>query len=484
MAEPIIANPIGWLQVRLLGGWRKVFQITGVAAAAVFCFHILIYRMIRADTPLDSFCMSAFRVMAVVQGLILLVGGPGAIRKALLRDYTTDMISSHRQTGLSGGSAVLGYMTGATMQVIILALLCWLTCTVLAVFAGPLVSNLASTVILVWLLISATMYWALSVLLGLGTQGKTNAAGLVIVIAMVSFSGALAALPGLNLLVGAPIREVTRASSSTVVVPAAAVSLMAQLMFAVIFFLAAARKYTRDDVPAFNPVLAFILLALCALLGAVGLEGFAASSGGAFGSGVFSPEVQLIATLVALLLAAFLPVGVAARLSASYGRRRSREPAATLPKPRPFIESAPAATLLVFVILAAVLLRGSGPLSVPAMTASESLTTLGLAALPFLFSLLCVAGLLRFAYVYTSKASWLIFFYIVLFWVIPPLADLGFEVVLGDAAQPTHTWLLACSPVGSWIVMINQVEAPLLPGLIFQGILAAAGLFLASRARH
>lgn len=486
MAEPIISNPIGWLQIKLIGGWKKVLQITGICAAAIAFFHVLIYRAMGRDVLLDSFCSSAFIVMTVAEAIILLMAGPGAIKKAIQRDFTTDMISSHRQTGMSGGSAVFGYMTGATMQMSLLAILCWLTCSILALLAGTLVSNLASTAILALLAVSAAMYWSLAVLTGLVSRGKLNAAGIAACVALLVITGLLDVLPGLSVLVGAPIKEVVAGQTGAgAVAPALAVSLLSQALFTIVFFSAAARKYARDDVVAFSPALAFVLLSLCALLGAVGLKWFSDLSVTSFSRSGFSPSHELIATLVALLLTAFLPVSVAARLSAAYGRRKSREPALLAPKPRFFVEAPIAATLLVFVILIAVLLTGAEPLSITATRHSDLLTTLTLAALPFLFAVLTVAGLLRFTYAYTSKASWVLFAYVVVIWVLPPLGDLGIEVVQDRLSTAPHSMVLACSPIGAWIVtFMGEVDAPLLPGIVFQGILAVGALILASRARH
>lgn len=43
-AEPIILNPIGWGQFRLLGGLKRTLGIAGAYAGAAFIILLLLYR--------------------------------------------------------------------------------------------------------------------------------------------------------------------------------------------------------------------------------------------------------------------------------------------------------------------------------------------------------------------------------------------------------------------------------------------------------
>src|SRR5438105_3846014 len=78
-AEPLILNPIGWVQAQLLGGWRKQLAICGAYAGAVLLFCVLIYRMVRDTTSVPAFCSAALvalstRGKVAITGLLIVLG--------------------------------------------------------------------------------------------------------------------------------------------------------------------------------------------------------------------------------------------------------------------------------------------------------------------------------------------------------------------------------------------------------------------------
>ncbi|MFH1417461.1 MAG: hypothetical protein ABII12_04145 [Planctomycetota bacterium] len=485
-ATPFIANPIGWVQARLIGGWMRLFSITGVYAGAILFFHILIYRMLRIDSvQLDSFAGGALAVMTTIQAIILLIGGCAAIKKAIHRDFTTDMITSHRVTAMSGYTAVIGYLTGPTAQVLILTLVNWLICTVLAILAGPLVPPIAPTAALLFLLCAAAMCWTFAILTALSTKGNVSVVGIVILLALASRSGVAWIVPGLAILTGAAGVAPSLIGGTAIgdLGPYVFIAMVAQLAFALTFFIAASRKYARDDVQAFDPVLAQALLALCAVIAGVGLAFSPASFWGSMSTIWQDKAAQTLASLTALALIAFVPVASAAKAAARWAKRKAKEPDYPGRKPRSFLLAPVAATLIIFSIMFAVVPVHLGN-AWPGLDQRDVLHGFAWASVSCLLALVTLSGLLRFTYAITEKALWIVVGYVVLAWFVPALMDLAIAFGLDRPGEEPASMLFACSPVGAWIVAFKAVEAPLISGLVVQSALAAASLALASRAKH
>jgi cytochrome c oxidase assembly factor CtaG len=260
------------------------------------------------------------------------------------------------------------------------------------------------------------------------------------------------------------------------------VSMMAQLAVALTLFHAAARKFARDDVPAFNVPLACVLLALCTLIAAVALR-FWRDSPIQFGPSAHELlAVQCVSTMAALAVVAFLPVSAAARASARWARLEARDPAFRRPRPRSFLLAPVVATFIVGGVFAAVLTPLIFDLY-PFRQADEVAGRLVCIAAFFFFSLVTASGLLRFSFARGDKGLWVLVLYGVLIWAVPPLADLAFEVAYDDPGNMGRSMLFGFSPVGGWVTAFGLVEAPMVPGLIFQALLAAASLVLARRAK-
>ncbi len=479
---PIIANPLGWAQVKLQRGWRWVFAVAGVYAGAVLLFHVLIYRALRTEgTTLAGFAGGALGVMIYVQAGIIFFIGTRAIQKAIHRDFMSEMIASHRMTAMTGHSAVLGYLTGATVQVLALTAVNWLVCTLLAVLSGDPV--LGPSILLVVLGCLALLVWTLGVLMALSTRGAASAVWVVVALMLLANPSIPNFLPGLSLLVGwTTISSLTSTVSSGVTDVSVFVGMMAQVAVALTLFHAAARKFARDDVPAFNVPLACALLALCALIAVVALR-FWNDSLSPFGPVISNLlGVQCVSTVAALALVAFLPVVTAARNSARWARLKVKDPTFHRSRPRSFLLAPVVATCIVGGVFAAVL----SPLIFdiyPFHQADEVMGRLASIAAFFFFSLVTASGLLRFSFARGDKGLWVLVLYVVLVWAVPPLADLAIEVAYADPGDIGRSMLVGCSPVGGWVIALGLVDAPMVPGLAFQALLAAASLLLARRAK-
>jgi hypothetical protein len=202
LTEPVILNPLGWVQSRLVGGPRRIAGIAAVYAAAILGFSVLIYRAAQPDITLTTLAQGAMTLIVIAQIGILFLVGTAAIRKAVHRDFTSDMITSHRLTAMSGYAAVIGYLTGATSQVIALTIVNWIAVNIFAfiVGIGPSQALAAPTLIFILLAVLALLCWMLAVLVALATRGKMGVNGLLIILGVAANLGAVTVLPGLDLI--------------------------------------------------------------------------------------------------------------------------------------------------------------------------------------------------------------------------------------------------------------------------------------------
>ncbi|MFQ5428749.1 MAG: hypothetical protein ACE5E1_00440 [Phycisphaerae bacterium] len=486
MANDLITlSPLGWVQVQLLGGVKRVLSICGLYAGAMLLFNVLIYRGIggasQSGPTLAVFAAGSLVVVVFIEAALLFLLGTGAIKRAVHRDFTTDMITSHRTTAMTGYSAALGYLLGATCTVLALSVVNWLAASVLAALAGyPLI---APTVLFFVFGCLTSMIWAFALLIALSTRGATSIAGLIILLAFCLPQGVLSAHPGLSLLLGTTLlTNISVATTSGTVDPSIFISMIAQVVLAATFYIAAARKFARDDVSAFNPPLAYLLLAVCVLVSAVALRFWPGTPGPfSFRRSPFNWPVQCIVTLGSLALVAMLPVVAAARHSAGWARRKAKDPDCDTPAPRSFVEAPIIATVLVFAIVVAVNTRQV--LGVFETNGAEPVRAALFIAAAFLLALMPVAGMFRYAYAAVPKAMWLMLLVFIL-WAVPPVLDLTLEAVYERPTGFPKSWVFGCSPIGTWILTLTRVQGPVLPGLCVQAAIGAASLLLARRARY
>ncbi|MEK6644121.1 MAG: hypothetical protein AABZ08_09445 [Planctomycetota bacterium] len=489
-AEPIILNPIGWGQFRLLGGWRRTLGIAGAYAGGSLLIMILLYRAMRAETTLANFARGSLTFFLLIQSAILVFVGTNAVKRAILRDFTTDMISSHRLTAMSGYTAALGYLTGPTSQCIALTFVNWLICTILAGIAGTpgsITDLLGPTMLFVIMGFLAAFCWSLQVLMALNTRGRISVVGAFVVLGVLSNLDVLWTLPGLALVVPTYLVSTLRRSSSGITPNDLPVitSMAAQLALSFTFFLAAARKYRRDDVAAFSGALGYCLVALCALIAAVGMARVPTPQIPFAPPIFYSNSVHSIATLIALALIAILPVANAARASAEWGRRKVKDAMFKGRRPRSFVEAVAISVILALGILLLVL--GKSSLAMiehrKDMMPHEQMVY---CAVAFALSLLTIGGLLRYVYSASGKVGWVIVLYLVFAWCIPMFADFSLDALTNPAAmtESGRSMLFTSSPVGAWIASCTLLEAPVPQGLMIQALLAAGSLWLASRAKR
>lgn len=491
-AEPIILNPIGWGQFRLLGGLKRTLGLAGAYAGAAFIILLLLYRAMRADVLLPRFASGALFFFILIQTAILVFIGTNAIKRAIQRDFTTDMISSHRLSAMSGYTATLGYLTGPTCQCVALSFVNWIICTILSGIAGLTggFSDLVGpTLMFVVMGCMATFAWSFQALMALCTRGRISVVGVFVILGFLSNLETVWTLPGLALVIPSYlVRTLTSLQSPTRATPQdipVLTSMFSQLALSFTFFLAAARKYTRDDVAAFAGPLGYCLVALCALLAGVGFARVPQSPAFFAPRIFFNGNVQIVATFVALAMISVVPVANATRASAEWVRRKAKDPLFDTRRPRSFVESVLVTVLLALGILFLVLGKEWRPLFAEHddMIQREQVAYCVAA---FILTLLTIGGFLRVAYAGGTKIGWLLVLYVVAAWCLPMFADFSLDALTNPAAitEAGRSMLFTSSPVGLWVACCTEMEAPVVPGLLVQAGIAFVALALASRTRR
>jgi len=485
----MFSNPIGWVQMQILGGLRKQAIIVGVYSFFAVTVLILFYRASIDHRPLalQQFAANAMIPATMVLLGILFFGASHAIKKAIQRDFTSNMITSHRNTAITGTSAAWGYLTGAPGQVYLLTAANIAICQALAILGSPTVSLAVPMAMMIVFACPLLMLLTLDILVGLSSRGAMVVTPFVVIF---NFLGALQLMdicPGLALLMTTMSGGHVMNGITPDFIAQRFVAMLAQLTLALTFFLAAARKFQRDDVPAFNETLAFCLLALATLIGAVGI-GMYIDGPRHFGPPVLgSRPAQIVSTVIPLALVAMLPVAHAARRKTDWLRRRRKDAefaARTHKAPRGFFETSFAATAVVFGILAAcsqwviadrtdIVWRDLG---VPAIV-------WGIAA--FLLAQVTAGGIFHTTYSAAPKAGWSFVLLIIVTWVMPLLAEFGWVQFSGEA--PTEGWefsfLFGCSPVGTWILAFTETKGPIALGMGVQLLVAVCACLLARRSK-
>ena len=258
-------NAIGYAQFQLSGGtrrllrWVLVFVVLTALGLAAWS---------RTGVGFAAAASSARFPLTLALGILLIFIVNMRIGGAIKRDAMLDMSRSHRLMPQTASAAVLGYIVGPSLPVLAAAGVVVLAGVVCTLRAG---GNPAT-----WLMVSgilgvfATMTWCLTAAGSFtGKAGRGQKRGgigwlpWVIIGPSLGTGGALLMLvPWLAVvlgpLIGQTVFGIRRVDQITW---AHGASGAIQAAFAGIFFVAACRRYRRDDLPAFN---AFLWLAIVA----------------------------------------------------------------------------------------------------------------------------------------------------------------------------------------------------------------------------
>lgn len=274
-------HPFLWVHLRANGRARTPFVIAGLFAGAVLAISTVVYYSSnRTDwAAIDSFWAA---MLSVGQLAFLLMVAPSSVRRAVLRDFQSGMIESHRLTPLSSNYVMLGYLIGPTIHAILL----YTTATVLVAYFGLRLTMTPVTGIKgfpglglvttgwlfghVCLVILSLLICSVTLLSALATRGKQNVIGLGLVMSFLGGWMMVKLVPGLALITGVMsgsvitgfFRSTTTGGDGWTIIVAAAL----QLCLALVFLRAAANKLRIPDGALFTLPLATFLLIFTGLV--------------------------------------------------------------------------------------------------------------------------------------------------------------------------------------------------------------------------
>ncbi|MEP0843861.1 MAG: hypothetical protein HRF43_14250 [Phycisphaerae bacterium] len=331
-----VINAIGWAHYQLRGGWKNILATTVGYAVLI---GLLIFGSVYLD-PSSAPSIYAGWTMALLalQVGALVLYGCWSVSSAVKKDISTKMIESHRLMPVSGTDAIAGYLFGPTSQVLTIALANFLIGCATLQGATPLGSGLVN-----WFKVNAILgifavsAWTVMVFLPLVFPMATSLLAGAVFILIMGYQMVPALLPGASLLVGPALQESIfgMLALGRPISPELMVSIVAQLVVAALCYIGAQRKYRRDDVPAWGPLLGLAVVGTYVLISMRGLSTWE----------VFRPRgwwwetppfaVQLTLAAMGGLIVAIIPVSVAARQEVTWRRRRALHDPAPNPRPLP-----------------------------------------------------------------------------------------------------------------------------------------------------
>jgi hypothetical protein len=500
-------NPLFWLHLRISGSPRTNVTIAVAFTAVVVLFAAISFYVAGTEAGLRAAAQAYARVnaawlviMTVAQGVFLLLLAPSAIRRAVQRDFDSGMIESHRLSPMSNLRIVLGYMTGAPIQALMLSALSLVFGSYFAT-RYALSTGLGGTIGLRvtlsgWylaqgaMLVLAAMVGAVVLLSALATRGKGNVIGLLALIAIFGGWAVIAFVPGLALLTGVlsggvliELLTTGTVSGEPVVILNAAVL---QFVFCVIFLAAACGKLRAPDRPLFSLRLGLILLCVWGFTLVAGMHG-APKHAWLFSEWRHYGHAQLIASTMAFMLVGLFPLIAAAvnlfhhDRAAAFGERRETQWHVT-PKLVP-----PVLALLTALCLF-LMFRGLDPeqLMSPTLREFGSRPTRVAILSAILFSFWIDFNWIYFLAAHGRRMLVNVLIMLVLLKGVPLGLDSLISYIGRELAGLNWTgygYLSGLSPIGTLMLAPNG-GTPVWVGVAFQAGLAFAATGLGRRARH
>jgi hypothetical protein len=458
-AFPGPANPIFYAQFNLRGGWKNTLAVAGgyallLGGAMYLSAHAASARSYTGELQ------GWMRGLLILQVLMLLIYGSFRVSASVRADLTGKVMESHRLMPSSAFSAVAGYLFGASVQAIALGLV--------NVGLGLIACGGAAIEPQSWLLANfmlgffVVMIWIITEQFAFTARGGFVLMLLSIFSSSVSNGSTLVLLPGVSVLTSPLVGNsvfTLKATFDQMSFPFA-VSLLSQFVIGAIFFIAAMRKYRRPDAVAFNTVLGLMLLVAWVAISAVGMvrnEEFVQRF--PFASQL-ATSTQFLATIVASMLLAIMPVASAARALSDWTRNGGPTPNDPR-RPVPLMLPVVLATVTICVLIAAMPeIRLQNSVTIVAATQTAAVVLAFLLGLGLLF---------RWIYLAASK-GWLVgLIWLVLTWALPMIADAVYHAMLTDPPDGL-TRISALSPIGALILIWRSQADPadVLPGVVFQ----------------
>lgn len=467
--DTMFGGALSWAHYKIRGGGRNIALTVTAYVVLVVTVILLVLRSSPSDRAwILNTCTD---VLCVLQaGTLLLVGG-NAVRNAIRKDLTSGMIQSHRLMPVSGPQAVTGYIVGSTSQAV-------------AIAAGNLIIGLFTTTggggsKVDWLMDNAALgtfavlAWTAIALLSFLTQAATGLLFILIIFAVATGGLIVSLLPALTVLLTPALSAVFSGAGPSIDFE---VSLPAQAALAVFCFSGAARKFYREDVLAFSPLMGLALVAFWATLtwlGIVSTDQFFTGAGPRMlGPGdVLPPAAQIVSSTLLGVLLAIVPVMASAWLTAAHHRRRLLRDVAIGSKPLSPNIMVLAATLILCTIPLALIAREIRMYHSP--WTPMMARNLGCTAATIAINLITTSYLMRILYRVTSKSAVMVFLFVLCSWIGPLALDL---IRFGLSGMRPYddivTGLSACGPLGTMILTWGRFEGSVEFGLIVQACCA------------
>jgi hypothetical protein len=457
---PLVDNPIAWAQVQLRGGLKRL-----IVAADVYGVVLggTIFLSLRVDPKSATWALSMWtKGLLGIQAGILILLACSVIAKSVRKDMATRMIESHRLTPVSAAQAVSGYIAGAAFQPICIAIVNLLLGVFTAAGAGEPVGRwLLTNAILAWF---AMCLWAGAAYVATVTQRGLEFGLVLIIVAGMGGGLTFAFVPAVVLLVTPIIGDSIFGSPAggsgwSGIYP---ISIAAQAILAVLFHIAAARKYRRDDAVAFGPWLGLGLLAGWVTLSIVGVANWRELRPTFWDVTSIGAAEQVIASTLVALFVAMIPISGAACIRAKWERARSLNDSNAGRKPiSPMVVALVCAAVCLLLPMMLVFCSGSKG---PAMKGIRIGVMLGA-------QLLSLALLLSMTYRASVKPPQFVIAWIFLVWLIPLLAEFISQGLTGRS-EWSHQ-IMVFSPIGTLTAILVDWPVGTTPPLVVQVLLAA-----------
>ncbi len=478
-------TPVLHVQYQLLGGNRRMFAVLGVTTFVLVVGFVTIVKLPHG-APMTMVAGYVLNFLGSIQGVILVFGGCNAVYRAVLRDYETKMLESHRLTPMSNLAVVLGYLLGSTLQVMALFVL-------IAVF-GVVVSFLASSDVKPWVygnllhLSGAVTLWAAVAFFGMRPAKPFTPAPVLVGIG--ALTAALAAVPALGLLCNT--YTVFLALSfiwGMATVPRSAIIIVVAVngVFTIFWLLASAVKYRRPDLPALNGMRGLVLLALVMLIGTAGIVAYRDATKGGLGPFLDEtlPRVQWIATMIFGFVLSAVPIAGAVRCRVLGDRGTSLRGWAD--------RVSPGFTSLVCALIVCLLMAAAGssiwPDLLGPVTAVRAhrvvvMEAWAVSGAACLLGALCIRSVFEIGYRCFKSPKTIVMVFVFLAWALPPMLDLSrAELFRPHGESASYSALMGLSPAGTIIAQWSLIRIPIWPGLAAQLGLAGVLWLFAWRSR-
>lgn len=466
----MFGGALSWAHYKIRGGGRNI-ALT-VAAYVILAATVILLALRSSPSDRAWSLDRCTDVLIVLQAVTLVLVGGNAVRNSIRKDLTSGMIQSHRLMPVSGPQAVTGYIVGSTSQAIAIA--------VANLIIGLFTTAGGSGSQLDWLMDNAALgafavlAWTAIALLSFLTPAATGLLVMFIIFAIATGGLIVSLLPALTVLLTPALSAAFSGTGPSIDFK---VSLPAQAALAMFCFVGAARKFHREDVLPFTPLMGLALVAFWATLtwlGIVSMDRFFGSAGPrSLGPGdPLPPAVQIVSSTLLGVLVAIVPVMASARLAAAHHQRRLLRDVAIGSRPLSPNIMVLAVTVILCTIPLALIAREMRVYHSP--WTSTMTRNLGYTAVTIALNLITISYLMRILYRVTGKSAVMVFLFVLCTWIGPLALDfIRFGLSGMQPLDDIVTGLSACGPVGTMILIWGQFQGSVELGLSIQACCAA-----------